>query len=273
MAEQKLRLAGIGCKHQGLADIQRIASHAASEYVAFCDIDQRHFDYIDKTWPDAPRYSDFRKLFADFDGKIDAVSIGVPDHPDAWASIGCTVVGGAVPFSNGALLLGGAGLVIADVPPSALASELEGIPLSAGAEHEPVEHAGGAFELDHLVLLTDSLERTSEAVEAVLGLECRRVRETDTVRQAFHRFADVPTGVSRGCIVEVVESDRVERTTLMGIVLNVTDLFEMADRFGPDVMGLPKPGVQRGRYISTVRRDVGLGIAVALMTPEPSTGQ
>lgn len=83
MAEQKLRLAGIGCKHQGLADIQRIASHDAAEYVAFCDIDTRHFDYIDKTWPDAPRYSDFRKLFADYDGKIDAVSIGVPDHQHA----------------------------------------------------------------------------------------------------------------------------------------------------------------------------------------------
>jgi hypothetical protein len=50
-------------------------------------------------------------------------------------------------------------------------------------------------------------------------------------------------------------------------VLNVADLFDLADRLGPAVVSLPKPAVQPGRYIATVRRDVGLGTAVALMTP------
>lgn len=196
--------------------------------------------------------------------------VGVPDVPEAWARLDCTVVEGAVPFANGALLLGRSGLVLAgaaglDGP----AADLEGIALAGGDAVAPVRHGSGAFELDHVVLLTDSLERTSAAIEAMLGLECRRVRETGTVRQAFHRFADVETtaGRSRGCIVEVVESDRVERTTLMGVVLNVVDLFELAERLGPELMSAPKPAVQRGRYISTVRRDVGLGTAVALMTP------
>lgn len=188
--------------------------------------------------------------------------IGVPDVPDAWAAIGCSVIGGAVPLANGALLLGVEGFVVAD---PVAATGIEGVPLAVGPVREPESHPSGAFELDHLVLLTDSLERTSEAVQSTLGLECRRVREAGSVLQAFHRFADA--GGSRGCIIEVVESDRVDRTTLMGVVANVADLFELADRLGPDVMSIPKPAVQRGRYISTVRRDVGLGTAVALMTP------
>lgn len=189
--------------------------------------------------------------------------IGVPDAADAWMSLGCTVVDGAVPLANGALFLGGAGLVIAGA--DELPADVEGVPLSTGDDVAPVAHESGIFELDHLVLLTDSLERTSVAVEQALGLEQRRVRETETVRQAFHRFADTEHG--RGCIVEIVESDRIERTSLMGLVVNVHDLFDLADRLGPDVMGLPKPAVQPGRYIATIRRGVGLGTAVALMTP------
>lgn len=194
--------------------------------------------------------------------------IGVPDAPAAWAAIGCTVVDGAVPLANGALLLGREGLVLTDVG----ADLFEGIPLTSGPAVPAVEHPSGAFELDHLVLLTDSLERTSDAVHSVLGLEQRRIRDTGTVRQAFHRFPDPPMKTNRGCIVEVVESDRVARVTLMGVVLNVHDLYSLADRLGPELLSPPKPAVQPGRHIATVRRDVRLGTSVALMTPDARAG-
>lgn len=197
-------------------------------------------------------------------------AIGVPEAPAAWAAIGCAVVHGAVPLANGALLLGHDGVVVAgDVG----ADDLEGVPLSAGPTVPAVEHPSGAVALDHVVLLTDSLERTSSAVHAVLGLEQRRVREAGAVRQAFHRFADPPTGTARGCIVEVVESDRVDRVTVMGVVLVVHDLHGLAERLGPERVSPPKPAVQRGRHIATVRREVGLGTAVALMTPDVRAGQ
>ncbi|MAS95591.1 MAG: hypothetical protein CMO55_20515 [Verrucomicrobiales bacterium] len=83
MAQKKLRYAGIGCKHQGFADISRITTHPAVAPVAFCDIDQRHFADVDKKWPNTKRYTDFRKLFDDLEGEIDAVSVGVPDHQHA----------------------------------------------------------------------------------------------------------------------------------------------------------------------------------------------
>jgi hypothetical protein len=191
--------------------------------------------------------------------------IGVPDAPAAWEAIGCTVVDDAIPFANGALLLGCDGIFVAETnDPVPSSRELR---TGSHAIVPAVEHSSGAFELDHLVLLTNSLERTSQAVHDTFGLERRRLRDDGAVRQAFHRFADPPGGGGRGCIVEVVESDRVAETTMMGVVINVADLFELADRLGPDVMSLPKPAVQPGRHISTVRRDVGLGTAVALMTP------
>ena len=91
----------------------------------------------------------------------------------------------------------------------------EPIELELDAILEPGKPEGaetGAFELDHVVLRTPHLDDTSAAVEAVLGLACRRVRETSTVRQAFHRFPD--QGGVRGCIVEVVEDERATVTTL-----------------------------------------------------------
>ena len=198
--------------------------------------------------------------------------IGVPDAAAAWEAIGCTVVDGAVPFANGALLLGVEGLLVDDVPAAlTVPAGFEGVTLAVGPRRSAADHPSGAYELDHLVLLTDALERTSAAVHAALGLECRRIRDTGTVRQAFHRFDDVDgPGVDRvrGCIIEIVESDRVAATTMMGMVVIVADLFGLAERLGPDVLSAPKPAVQPGRHISTVRRDVGLGTAVAFMSPD-----
>lgn len=83
MAAPKLRFAAIGCQHQGWADISRIVTHEAVEPVAFCDIDKRHFVHVDKQWPDLPRFSDFRELFDVLAGKVDAVSVAIPDHSHA----------------------------------------------------------------------------------------------------------------------------------------------------------------------------------------------
>lgn len=128
-----------------------------------------------------------------------------------------------------------------------------------------VEHSNGAFELDHVVVVTDSLDRTCAAVETELGLPLKRVREVGDVRQGFHRFADVPG--ARGCIIEVVESSRTAGARCAspwGLVVNVHDLDAAAEH--PHV-GEQRDAVQPGRRIATVSRAAGLGTAVALMTP------
>lgn len=135
-------------------------------------------------------------------------------------------------------------------------------------DHEPVEvadHPNGAFELDHVVLTTDSLERTCTAVDDVLGMPRKRVRDLGVARQGFHRFADEPW--ARGCILEVVESPEHREpgvATPWGLVVNLRDLDRVA---GAGHVGEARDAVQPGRRIATVSRAAGLGTALAVMTP------
>lgn len=185
---------------------------------------------------------------------------------ERWTAAGFALdEGGRIPFVNGALEFTGAGAGLAGLSVAGVeaagAVDIEGIPIHGGDPVPAIDHPNGAYELDHVVVMTDSLERTSDAVTAALGLERRRIRETPEVRQAFHRFAD------RGCIIEIVERRGHERVELWGLVVNVADLDAAAESLGPDVIGLPKAAVQPGRFIATVRAGVGLGVAVALMSP------
>lgn len=201
------------------------------------------------------------------DVRLAAITAGGPAAP--WVAIGFAPdPAGVIAFTNGALVLdrdaapGLHGLVIESADD--VADELEGIPVETGRVRPPGDHPNGAFELDHVVVVTDDLERTSDAIAGGWGIERRRIRETATVRQAFHRFAD--QGGSRGCIVEVVEDGRVERPALWGLVVNVADLDAFVERLGPDLVSPPKPAVQPGRGIATVRKGAGLGVALAVMS-------
>jgi hypothetical protein len=132
----------------------------------------------------------------------------------------------------------------------------DGLPFVAAAgDAPPHEPSGplGAVAVDHLVVLTDSLDRTTAALEAA-GLPLRRVQ---------HPQAFLPAGT---LLVEVVETDEVVEPTLWGLTLSVADLDAAAARLG-DRVGPPLDAVQPGRRIATVRPEAGLSIAVALMTP------
>ncbi|MFK8024478.1 MAG: VOC family protein [Ilumatobacter sp.] len=123
-------------------------------------------------------------------------------------------------------------------------------------------HELGASGLDHVVVMTNDLDRTSSAVEAATGCERRRVREVGSMRQGFHRIG------RGGLIVEIVERGEVESATasFWGLVLNVDDLDAACDLVGEGRISEPKDAVQPGRRIATVSNDVGLGLPVALMT-------
>ena len=70
-------------------------------------------------------------------------------------------------------------------------------------------------------------------------------------------------------LIEIVENARVQRPGLFGLVLNLADLDGSIAGMDPDLVGAPKPAVQPGRRIATVRAAAGLGIPVALMSPDP----
>lgn len=132
-------------------------------------------------------------------------------------------------------------------------------PACAEAGESPLAVLG----VDHVVVMTGSLERTCAAVTAVTGAEVKRIRDAGRgVRQGFHRLGPV--------ILEVVERpdlDKDETAAIWGLVLTVADLDGAVAWLGPDVVGQPRPAVQEGRRIATVASAAGLGLAVALMSP------
>jgi hypothetical protein len=115
--------------------------------------------------------------------------------------------------------------------------------------------------IDHVVVNTLDLERTSHALHEATGAELKRIRDAGNgVRQGFHRLGDV--------IIEIVSAPSMPAgdASLWGFVLNVADVHEVAAYLGPDVLSPPKPAVQKNRLIATFRGAVGLGVPVALMS-------
>lgn len=116
--------------------------------------------------------------------------------------------------------------------------------------------------LDHVVVNTDDIDRTTQAITAALGLEVRRERQLGNgAVQRFHKLENT--------IIEVVTGPHITQpgASLWGMVASVDDLFELAEELGENTASPPKKATQPGRYISTVRGSVDLGVPFALMTP------
>ena len=130
---------------------------------------------------------------------------------------------------------------------------------------ESVVHPNGVVGFDHIVLRSPDLDRTTEALGAI-GLEARRTRDTSAggtpVRQRFFWLGDV--------VLELVGPPRPSGdgpATIWGYAL-VTDDIDATAAYLGDRCSAPKPAVQPGRRIATVRtRDLGISVPIALMTP------
>jgi predicted dehydrogenase len=80
----KLNIAGIGAGGQAAGDLQNMTSE---NIVALCDVDDRQATGMFKSFPQAKRYKDFRKMLDAQGDKIDAVLVGTPDHTHAVAAM------------------------------------------------------------------------------------------------------------------------------------------------------------------------------------------
>ena len=148
-----------------------------------------------------------------------------------------------------------------------IVSAIDGIPTSA-VEHASIpetrhsqKFALEALSIDHVVVNTPDLERTSRALHDATGSELKRIRDAGNgMRQGFHRLGSI--------IVEIVSTPNVPAgdAALWGFVLNVADVNAVAAYLGPDVLSPPKPAVQKNRLIATFRGSVGLGVPLALMS-------
>ena len=181
--------------------------------------------------------------------------IVLADAPEAWERLGFTVVDGVVPLGGVRIRLGG------DGPPRWSLRNLEdtdlaGLPtaVSHAPPPEPVEHPNGAVAVDHVVALTEDLDATAERLRAA-GLDHRRTRDAGGgMRQAF--FVIGP------CLLELAGPVEGGGTRFWGMTIVAPE----PERFGEHV-GRVKDAVQPGRRIATVRREEGLQIAIAVMTP------
>ena len=206
----------------------------------------------------------------------------VDADPAAWRAVGFEVerAGGADDADDGDVVrLGGirirltgadtgrgmTGWVLADAPDTTVDLIDGGLTTSHGEPSNgpaPV-HPNGITGFDHVVVNTADLERTCAAIEAATGAPLKRIREAGSIRQGFHRLGEV--------IVEVVTHPGIVDTSpsFWGLALNVDDIDALFERCGPELMSAPKVAVQPGRRIASFRKEAGLGLPIAVMTPHP----
>ena len=86
-ANDRLRLAGIGVGGMGKGDLAALSSHPNVEVVALCDVDAANLAAAAEQHAGAKRFTDFRRMFEEFAGSIDAVHVSTPDHTHAPAAM------------------------------------------------------------------------------------------------------------------------------------------------------------------------------------------
>jgi hypothetical protein len=202
----------------------------------------------------------------------------VADSPQAWRDCGFAVDGDLCVFGEVRIRFSsehaGRGIVSWALR-GVDSSELDGLPTVPSHQptpNGPLVHPNGVTTLDHVVAISPDLDRTVAAlVEA--GRDLRRIREEPTPagapRQAFFRLG--------GTILEVVQEppEATERAGgdrpafFWGLAFTVPDL-AAAVAFLGERSSEARPAVQPGRRIATLKRNDGLSVPTALITPPPA---
>ncbi|MEM7276017.1 MAG: VOC family protein [Actinomycetota bacterium] len=200
----------------------------------------------------------------------------IGDAPGAWEAAGFTVDGDHT-------TIGGIELAFVDGPGRGVVGwELAGIEDDGSVDGmltiatdrppaAPTEHPNRVSRIDHVVITTPDLDRTVGALRG-FGFSPRRTRDvpgTEPARRQVFLWAGET-------ILEVVGpavATGSEPARVWGLALTSDDLDAAADLLG-DRMTNPKPAIQPGRLIATVKtKDLDVAPALALMSPHVATGQ
>jgi hypothetical protein len=194
----------------------------------------------------------------------------VADPPERWSAAGFHIEGDLCEVGTVRIRLEGPGErrgIVAWSVRDLASDDLDGLPTRVSGRPPAAggPHPNGSVTLDHLVVMSPALDRTAGALEAA-GLDLRRLREGDTPggssRQAFFRMGEV--------ILEVAgppQPSGDEPARFWGLVVVVPDVDALAAGAERGLFGEPRAAVQEGRRIVTVRRDAGLSVALAFLTP------
>jgi catechol 2,3-dioxygenase-like lactoylglutathione lyase family enzyme len=209
---------------------------------------------------------------------LDELILG--DAPEPWRAVGFAVEGDVCVLSGTRLRLSGEdpggglrGWSLRDLA----STELDGLPTRSSVEPPPAPgpaHPNGVTGLDHVVAITPDLERSVAALERA-GLDLRRIREEPTPagapRQAFFRLGDPILELAQEPKEAIERGGGRDRPAFFwGLALTAPDLETSVARLGTELLSGPRDAVQPGRRIATLRREAGLGLPVALITPPPA---
>ncbi len=228
----------------------------------------------------------------------------VADEPATWEALGFAVDEGVVHVGGVRIRLAGRGAgrgIVEWTLRDAASEQLDGLPTrradargedgaappppardggarpdEASPQPDGVEHASapahpnGVVALDHVVAITPALDRTVAALTAA-GLDLRRVREEPTPagapRQAFFRLGDAILEVVQAPPEAIARSGGPDGPAFFwGLAFKVADLDATVSTIGEERCSPPRPAVQPGRRIATLRRAAGVAVPVALMT-------
>jgi predicted dehydrogenase len=89
----ELRVASVGVGNMGWADLSSVASAPKVRIVALCDVNAENVNKAAETFGKAKQYADYRKLFDEMQGDIDAVTISTPDHMHGSISLAAMDLG------------------------------------------------------------------------------------------------------------------------------------------------------------------------------------
>jgi hypothetical protein len=200
----------------------------------------------------------------------------IADEPDPWRAAGFDVEGALCEVGGVRLRLEGPGRgrgIVAWSVRDAGSLELDGLPTVA-SESPPAageRHPNGVVAVDHVVVITPDLDRTAAALRAA-GFDLRRMREGPTPggspRQAFFRMGELILELVQAPAGTRIASDPGGPARLWGISFLVEELEHAAAALG-GLLGEPRAAVQPGRRIATLRKEAGLGPAIAFMTRGP----
>ncbi|MFN3648972.1 MAG: Gfo/Idh/MocA family protein [Armatimonadota bacterium] len=83
-ANEKINFAAIGVGGKGESDTADAAR--SGNLVAICDVDENILNRAAQKYPNARKYTDFRKMLEEMGKSIDAVTVSTPDHTHAPAA-------------------------------------------------------------------------------------------------------------------------------------------------------------------------------------------
>lgn len=200
--------------------------------------------------------------------EIEAFIVG--DAASTWAAAGFTVTEGEIAVDGLRIVCAGddAGpnrwRLRTDEPGAAM---VDGIATtwSDRPAADAVSHPNRVVALDHVVLNSPDLDRTTDALTH-LGWDLRRVRDIEIGGTAAQqRFFRTPQTIIE--LVGPAERGGDGPVTVWGFAFVVDDIVAATAHLG-SACSSPRTAVQPGRRIATVRtRELGIGVTIALMTP------